>query len=104
MRRSIRTRMVVALTGLAVGPLLLVGIILVRQIFTVQEQQALALQHEVASRGSTQVAAFVKQLESDLSSLVRVRGLRGLTPDQQKSILSELLTYRNAFDKIFLLD
>lgn len=30
--------------------------------------------------------------------------MKGLTADQQKSILSELLAYHNAFDKIFLLD
>lgn len=104
MRRSIRTRMVITLTGLAIGPLLLVGIALVSQIFTVQQQQAIALQHEVASRASTQVRAFILQLESDLSSIVKVRGLKGLTLDQQKGLLSELLSSRNAFDRIFLLD
>lgn len=104
MRRSIRTRLLVTLIGLAVGPLLVVGVLLDWQIFTVQQQQAIALQHEVAARESTLVAAFVQQLENDLRSLVQVRGLKELPLDQQKSFLSELLSYRNAFDRIFLVD
>lgn len=104
MRRSIRTRLLITLIGLAIGPLLVVGVVLDLQIFTVQQQQAIALQHEVASRESTQVLSFVQQLENDLQGIVKVRGLKGLPLDQEKGILSELLSYRNAFDKIFVLD
>ena len=66
MRHSIRTRLVVIFIGLAVGPLLLVGLILAWQSFTVQQQEAIALQHEIATPESSQVVAFVQALEDEL--------------------------------------
>lgn len=42
MRRSIRTRLIIALIGLAVGPLLLVGSIIGAQSFKIQRDQVLS--------------------------------------------------------------
>jgi hypothetical protein len=94
----------VTLIGLAIGPLLVVGVVVDLQVFTVQQQQAIALQHEVAARESTLVVSYVQQLENDLHSIVQVQGLKDLALDQQKGLLSALLSYRNGFDRIFLLD
>jgi signal transduction histidine kinase len=104
MRRSIRTRLLIAFIGLAVGPLLLVGILLGWQSYTIQQQQALVLEHEVSLRVSTQVASFIQRLESDLSLLIKVRGLTNLDQDQQRSLLSEMLQYQPTFNELALLD
>lgn len=48
MRSSLQTRLSIAFIGLAIVPLLLVGVILALRTFTVQQAQALNLQREVA--------------------------------------------------------
>ncbi len=104
MRNSIRTRLIVLLILVAVLPLLLLGLVLGWRTFRVQEQQALNLQAQVAQRVSTASASFFDELENQLRMVIEVRGLRNLSLDQQRGLLSELLTYQNAFDELALLD
>jgi signal transduction histidine kinase len=100
MRNSIRTRLTIAFIGLAIGPLLLVGIVLAWQSFTTQEQQALHLQREVAQRVVTQVAAFFKEQEDLLRFVSRVQRL---DQDEQHSILN-LLMFQEVLVELVLLD
>ena len=104
MRGSIRKRLTLAFIGLAIGPLLLVGIILARQSFIIQEQQALNLQREVAQRVSSQVKAFLDGLENELRLVSQVQGLQKLDRDKQHNILAELLSHQEAFESLVLLD
>jgi tubulin-specific chaperone A len=104
MRSSIRKRLTIAFIGLAVGPLLLVGVVLAWQTFTTQEQQALNLQREMAQRVSNQVADFFEDVEDELRVVSRVQGLQGLDRDKQQSILAELLFYQDVFQELVLLD
>jgi hypothetical protein len=104
MRSNIRTRLTVAFISLAIGPLLLVGVILAWQSFTTQQQQALNLQREVARRVATQVTAFFEELENELRLASRVQGLQGLDRDRQHSVLSELLLYQDVLEALVLLD
>ena len=104
MRGSIRKRLTLAFIGLAIGPLLLVGVILAWQSFTTQEQQALNLQREVAQRVSTQVKAFLDGLENELRLVSQVQGLQKLDRDKQRNILAELLSYQDVFESLVLLD
>ena len=50
MLTSLRSRLVLTFIGLATGPLVLAGAIIVQRSFASLEQQQLALQHEVAAR------------------------------------------------------
>ncbi|MFN8453491.1 MAG: cache domain-containing protein [Anaerolineae bacterium] len=104
MRSSIRIRLTVAFIGLAIGPLLLVGIILAWQNLTVQEQQALNLQHEVAQRVAAEVTAFFSTVENQLRVVSQVQGLQSLDREQQRHTLSELLIYEDIFEELVLLD
>lgn len=104
MRNSIRSRLIIAFISLAVGPLLLVGVVLGWQSFTVQQQQALTLQHALAGRALTQVTAFIQEMEGQLRMLIQVRGLKELDRDQQTGILSELLTHQDVLEELTLLD
>jgi signal transduction histidine kinase/CheY-like chemotaxis protein len=104
MRHSIQTRLTIAFIALATGPLLLIGLALAGQSFSVQQQQALNLQRQVARRVSTEVSAFIQGLTNNLQIVIHVRGLQGLSQDQQQSILSELLAYQNVFEELVLLD
>ncbi len=104
MRNSIGKLLTVAFVGLAVGPLLLVGIVLAWQSFTTQEQQARNLQSEVALRISTQVDAYFSEMENEMRIVSRVQGLQKLERDKQANTLSALLSSQRAFEELILLD
>jgi putative methionine-R-sulfoxide reductase with GAF domain len=97
MRNSIRGRLILVFIGLAVGPLLVVGIILAWQSFSSLQQQALNLQQEAAKRVNSQVVAFFQELENELRFTVQTQGL-------DNSSLSDLLAYQPAFDELQLLN
>jgi methyl-accepting chemotaxis protein len=104
MRGSIRRRLIIAFIGLAISPLLIVGIVLGWRSFTTQEQQAFTLQREVARRVAAQVQAFFAKLEDEMRFTSQVQGLQKLDHEAQQSILSELLSYQSAFEELILLD
>jgi GAF domain-containing protein/HAMP domain-containing protein len=101
---SIRTRLILALVGLAIVPLLLVGLVLGWRSFQVQRQQALTLQRQVAQRITTAVAAFFNGLETELRAVTEVQGLADLPPDQQENVLLKLLLHGDVFQEVILLD
>ena len=70
MRKTIRYRLTCAFVGLAVGPLVLVGVLLIWHGFVNQRQQALDLQQEIARRVSLEVSSY-------LNGLVRGGGGKG---------------------------
>src|ERR1043165_1039561 len=72
---SIRVRLTIAFMGLAIGPLLLVGVVLAWRSYTLQQQQALYLQRQMAQRVATQVTAFFAELENELRVVSKVQGL-----------------------------
>ncbi len=104
MKSSIGKRLTFAFTGLAIGPLLLVGVILTWQSFVTQQQQALNLQVEVAQRVATQVTSFFEQQENMLRFVSRTQELQRLDQAQQRSLLSGLLSYQYIFEELVLLD
>lgn len=104
MRGGIRNRLTLAFFGLAIGPLVLVGIILGTQSFTTQEQQALNLQHEVAQRVSTQIASFFAEVESQLLLTDHAHSLHSLSRNEQQRTLANLLKYQDVFEELVLLD
>jgi hypothetical protein len=90
--------------GLAIGPLLLVGIVLAWRSYTLQQQQALHIQRQMAQRVATQVTAFFAELENELRVVSKVHGLPQLDRDKQHSVLSELLLYQHVFEGLVLRD
>src|SRR4029450_3400452 len=104
MRRSIRVRLTVAFMGLAIGPLLLVGIVLAWQSYTLQQREALHIQGQVAQGIASQLTSFFTELENELRVVSKVQGLSKLDRDKQQSVLSELLLYQHVFEELRLLD
>ncbi|MBN1993102.1 MAG: PAS domain S-box protein [Anaerolineae bacterium] len=103
MRRSIRTRLTVAFTGLAIGPLLLVGVILAWQSFITQKQLALNLQREVSWRVATEVTAFFDELENELRLVSKAQMWPGLNQNGQHNLLT-LLMSQDVYEELVLLD
>ena len=101
---SIQNRLRISFIGLAALPLLLLGIVLVWRTVNTQEDQAISLQTEIAQRVSDQVDSFIQARQSELIATSQVRGLTSQEVNEQKLILSELLSYQRAFDELVLLD
>jgi two-component system cell cycle sensor histidine kinase/response regulator CckA len=108
MSNSLRLRLTVIFIGLAIGPLLLVGMILTQRSFTAQQEQALDLQCQVAQRVSTEIEAFLRERESELCLLLGgSRGLEEADRAQQTSLLLGMLRsgpYRNVYQELTVLD
>ena len=104
MRFSIRNRMAFTFIILALTPLLIVGLVLVWQYFRTQEQQSLSLQDEVAKQVSSEVSAFFDGVESQLQIPAQMIRLMSLDRESQQEILSEMLSYRDVFEGLALLD
>jgi putative methionine-R-sulfoxide reductase with GAF domain len=103
MRNSIRGRLLLVFIGLAVIPLLVVGVILAWQSFTSLQQQALTLQQEAARRVTSQVTAFFQELENEMQFTIATQGLN-ISDQGHAQVLSNLLAFQPAFDELHLLD
>ena len=100
MQNSIRTRLAIAFVALAASLLLVVGTVLAWQSFVMDQQRAVALKTELALRISSQVASYMQAQENALKEVIQVQGLSNLNRDQQTKLLSELLSFTDAFEKL----
>ena len=103
MKNSIRTRFAITFVVLAVSLLFVVGAVLAWQSYITDQQRAVELQSELASRISTQVASYIQIQVNTLEELIQVHGLSELDREQQSNLLSELLSFTDAFDSLTLL-
>ena len=104
MLNSIRIRLTIAFLGLAVGPLLIVGMILIEKTYSIQTRGAIALQQEMAAHLSSRVQSLIRELESDLQMLIRIEDLVNIGPERQKLILSIFHSRMPAIDDLMVLD
>ena len=104
MKNSIRTRLTISFLILAIGPLLMVGLLLSWQNYQQGQQQALNLQNAVARRVSAQVTTFLQSIEDQLNIMVAVQEVDLLTEDELHTILAQLLANNKAFESLHLLD
>ncbi|MBV7337797.1 HAMP domain-containing protein [Chloroflexi bacterium TSY] len=103
-RHSIRTRLTAYFLGLAIGPLLLVGILISWQIITRQKQLAIELQQEIARRISTEVSVFLEEITQQQEYATRVWSLERFDQGQLSDILNLILASNRAIESITLLD
>jgi signal transduction histidine kinase len=104
MLSSIRIRLTIAFLGLAVGPLLIVGMILIEKTYSIQTRGAIALQQEMAAHLSSRVQSLIRELESDLQMLIRIEDLVNIGPERQKLSLSIFHSRMPAIDDLIVLD
>lgn len=102
MKQSIRRRLPRSYITVAVGPLLLVGLVLVLVSFSVQYNQALSKQNEVAKRVATELSTFISKLESELQTAAKE--LRGMSNFQRQNLLARLPSYPHIFQELILAD
>jgi GAF domain-containing protein/HAMP domain-containing protein len=108
MWNSLRTRLTIILVGLAIAPLLLAGVILGQQSFTLEQRVAYDLQTQVAQNVSSEVEALLQSLVNELSTVGgEIRDPEEADRAQQLSILLSALStgpYRDIFEELILLN
>ncbi|MCP5095840.1 MAG: GAF domain-containing protein [Chloroflexi bacterium] len=104
MLNSIRSRLRFTNITLAIGPLLLVTIALFWQSYTIQREQSLILQHEVALRVATEVDNFIDNLERQMVVASQTNDLVNLSTTEQREILGKLRATESSFVELLLLD
>jgi HAMP domain-containing protein len=101
--QTIQTRLTTAFIGLAVGPLLIVGVLAIWQGLSYQKE-SIRLQQQLAERVSVEVEGFITGLENDLRLAVKLQGVQNLGDRQNFSSLSLLLSFNNVYEELALLD
>lgn len=108
MFNSLRIRLTVILIGLAIGPLLIAGIILVQRSLATERNRAYLLQGQVAQNVSTAIESYVHNIVTDLASLgSSISGLAQPDRAQQLSLMLGMLSTgsnQDAFEELILLD
>ncbi len=108
MRTSLRLRLTIIFIALAIVPLIAVGIRLANASFNLEREQAIQLQTQIAQRTSTEVEAFLQDIENDFNLLGRA--IRDLEQPDRAQWLSLLLgafnigPYRDVYEEFTLLD
>ncbi len=94
--KSIRTRLLTHFIFLGVVPLLCVGGVMLMLTFSVQKQQAVDLQTEIAIQVGSRVQEYMQTLERVLRLGVSLAEIQKLSPEDQKRVLFYLVKYGNA--------
>ena len=108
-KKSIRSRFRWALLGLACGPLLMTGLIIGWQTYTVQLEQARLHQREMTRRAALKMTDFINSVTGYLSLTVRLENLKWTDKAKRLEIFYYLLTQKDQmglrpFQEISLLD
>lgn len=103
MQISIGQRLGITFIGLAVVPLLLVGIIIGLLSYSTEQRQAFIIQTKIAQGIAIEVKSFFKELENQLRLISKAQVLKGLDRNARRNIL-KLLLFNNLFEEIILID
>ena len=101
---SLRGRLVLILVVLSVAPLAVVTTIVSLQSFSALEQQSLDAQRETAQVIDAEITAFISERQNELFLLGAVNGLGRTDTQQQRTLLSSLMSYDRAYERVILLD
>lgn len=102
--RSLRFRLTLSFVGLAVGPLIVVSVIILWYDIATYRNDILRLQKEVVHRISAEVVSFIDGLVGELETSTRLMVLDTSANKKFRNHLQTLHTHQKAFQEISLLD
>lgn len=102
--RSLRTRFLVVFGALAILPLVGVAFMIGDRTTTSLEAQSLALQREVADGVAQQLRDVLEGRENELVILDRVVGISTAEPQEQRSVLLDLLAAQPMYEELAIAD
>lgn len=106
---SLRTRLKTAFIGLAVAPLLVMGMSLVWLSHDIEMKQAIEMQNEVSRRVAAQIEAYLHLVEHELNLAARINPIMDMAPAAQRKVISRLRSFHNPdheeiYDEVALMD
>ncbi len=104
MWNSLRRRLNIFLTVLAVVPLLIVGIVLGWRSFADERAETFSLQQRMAQRIAIEIESLILARENELHVLTSVHNMQQMSRSEQQDILINLLADQNAYKTLRLLD
>lgn len=104
MFRHMRFRFMLVFIGLAIGPIVLIALVIGRYSFTALEEQSLIVQQGVASSVSTEIRAFIESRENELLFLDVASDFTHRSLAEQRRLLSNLLIQQTVYQELALLD
>ena len=104
MLRSLRTRFLVVVIGIATLPILVLGLTAGQRSAAELERQSLALQLELASRVEREVASFVEARLNELRILERTNLLVAMDDEALSAALGRLLAHDQAYQALMVVD
>ena len=91
MINNLRFRFIVVFVSLAIGPLLIVGVVVNQLNFNTLERQSLVSQKKIAESVGTEIRAFVESKSHELILLDKVHRLGTLPSNEQYLLLNKML-------------
>ncbi|MDO8606585.1 MAG: EAL domain-containing protein [Phaeospirillum sp.] len=104
MRDSLRRKLFLAFTGMALLPLLLAGAALALTTFRLQESQSLAIQKQVGRGIIAEFRNYLGAMVLELDGPARQRGLVRLDEGERRDLASGLLAFEPMFVQVSILD
>jgi signal transduction histidine kinase/ActR/RegA family two-component response regulator len=104
MSSGMRFRFTLAFVGLAIGPLIVAGLVINRLSFNLLEQQSLSSQKKTAEAVGSKIKHFIEDRTNDLKMLNEVHRLGTISSQEQYNLLSKILFIERIFQEFTLLD
>jgi hypothetical protein len=102
--RSLHRKLRAAFLGLAVGPLLLAGIVLAVTVYQLQDRQTEAIQRQVGRTIGSEFRNYLGTLLIELEEPVRRNGLASLGAAGRQSLADALIAFEPMFIEVAVLD
>lgn len=104
MINSLRVQLTVTFLLLALGPLIVVSIIVSQRSTAILIEQNIISQQLIAQRVETQITAQLLESENELSFLVDVVGVSSLSDQERRVLLQSTFSQRSTYNTLSLLD
>lgn len=104
MFNSLRVRLTLLFVILTIVPLLIVGTFIALRGFNTLQDQTVEFQKKVAEQTAVSLKDFFSERQSELTVLTQVYGLTSLPFEEQRNVLSSLLSKQPAYYELTLLD
>lgn len=101
---GLRARLTIIFLGLAILPVaVIVGVLAERTVSTLQDE-AVERQRQDAQLAAANIDSFINERDNQLAFLTEARGIGIVSPEQQRNLLNDLISYDQAYYELALLD
>ncbi len=103
-RNSLRTKLIVAFTGITAITLLTLAVFFVQRLFYIQRLHVLETQQTIAWQHASKLASLIRVRQEDLQRMVIFNRVQDLETEQQSRLLASLANLRSDYHMLALLN